>query len=94
MPRLTRAIGKKKGYIVNEALVIRVKEGYTGEAIEKLARFENALEALMVSQTEVSEELERLRSEDKTKSVRFKELMVKKMTNATMIAYFKSRGLE
>lgn len=94
MARLTKPLGKNKGYFVDEASVNHVDNGYTGEAIDKLAKFENALDALTSSQIEVTAELEKLRNEDKTKSVRFKELMVKKLTNATMLSFFKNHGIE
>jgi len=64
------------------------------EAVERLALFENIYEDLLKSQNEIHTELERLRKEDKTKTVKFKELMVKKLTNNNMIIQFNMYGIK
>ncbi len=55
-----------------------------------MAKFENIYEDLIASQNQIPKELEKLRNEGKTKSVRFRELMVNKMTNANIIELFKT----
>jgi len=94
MERLTKVLGNNDHYLVDDLAIKHDVNGYTGEAIAKLAKFENIHADLIASQSQIPEELEKLRNEGKTKSVRFKELMVKKMTNATMINLFKTYGLE
>lgn len=89
--RLTRAFDSK--FYVDDTKVKQDVNGYSGEAINKLAKFENIYEDLLESQSKIPKELERLRNEGKTKSVTFKELMVKKMSNANMINLFKLYGL-
>jgi len=94
MERLTKLMGNNDLYIVDDLTVNHDVNGYTGEAITKLAKFENIYEDLIASQSEISKQLEKLRNEEKIKTVRFRELMVKKMTNVMIIELFKSYGLE
>lgn len=47
----------------------------------------------MASQKQIPSELEKLRKESKTRSFRFRELMVKKMTNANILDLLKLYGL-
>lgn len=68
--------------------------GYSGEAINKLAKFENLYEHLISSQEETIEKLEKLRKENKTNTVTFKQLLVKKMTNENFINLFNIYGIE
>lgn len=93
MERLTRML-VKDFYVVNDLTLNHDVNGYTGEAITRLAKFENIYEDLLASQIQIPKELEKLRNDGKTKSVRFKELMVQKMTNANIINLFKKYGLE
>lgn len=94
MERLTRLSSNNEFYIVDDAKVHHNDNGYFGDAINKLAKFENMYEDIIAKQGEISKELEKLRYEGKTKSVRFRELMGKKMINITIIALFKTYGLE
>jgi len=93
MERLTKASGKKRYYIADELSLNQEVKGYTGPAVNKLAAFENLYEDLLQKQEEIPLELERLRSENKTKTVRFRELMVEKMMNDTVLNLFKRYGL-
>ncbi|AHM57596.1 hypothetical protein EAL2_808p00900 (plasmid) [Peptoclostridium acidaminophilum DSM 3953] len=95
MTRLTRKLPGKEGhegYVVEKEKIINTPEGYSGEAVEKLARFENFYDELVASQEEISRELEMLRNEGKEKSVRFRELFGKKLMNNNtliMLKYYK-----
>lgn len=92
MARFTRKMSGKEYYVVAKDKIARVHEGYTGEAVEKLARFENFYDELVASQEEISKELEMLRNEGKEKSVRFRELFGKKLMNNNtliMLKYYK-----
>ncbi len=93
MARLTRMLNNEL-YIVDDDKVNRDVNGYSGEAISRLAKFENVYDDLVASQNKISEELEKLRNEGKTKSARFRELMVKKLTNNNFIILFKTYGLD
>ena len=92
MARLTRMINNEF-YIVEDDKVICDDNGYSGEAINRLARFENFYDDLVASQNKISEEMEKLRNEGKTKSVRFRELMGKKLTNSNILILFKTYRL-
>lgn len=93
MARLTKA-SSNKSYIVDDDKIIRNANGYSGEVVNKLAAFENIYEDLISNQDEISKEMEKLRSEDKTKSVKFRELMTKKLMNSHVISIIKAHGLE
>jgi hypothetical protein len=51
-------------------------------------------EALVKNQEMMSKELEKMRLEGKSKSLRFKEMMTKKLIESNMIIYFKINGIE
>ena len=93
MERLTRVLNNKF-YIVDDDKVKCDDNGCSGEAISRLARFENFYDDIVDGQNKISGELEKLRNEGKIKSVRFKELMVKKLTNSNIIILFKTHGLQ
>ena len=92
MDRLTRALDDGT-YVVDSSKVEPNIHGYSGEAIDKLARFENFYLDLLASQVAIPEEMEKLRQQGKTKSVRFRELMGEKMGKANLISLIKSYGL-
>jgi len=94
MERLTRALDNNEFYIVDDDKVNHDVNGYSGDAINKLAKFENIYDDLLASQDEISKELERLRNAGKTHSLKFKELMAKKFTNNNIIILFKAYGLQ
>ncbi|MEL7673082.1 MAG: hypothetical protein AAGU78_05020 [Chloroflexota bacterium] len=86
MARLTRPREDGAGYRVDDAQITHDAGGYSGEAIERLARFENAQADLLAHQETIALEMDRLRAEGKEKSVRFRELLSQKMINNTLIA--------
>lgn len=92
MERITKEYGKNIYAIASDKL-IKSEKGYIGEAIYKLAIFENIYENLEKEQIKLSEDLEKLRNEDKTNSYKFKELMAKKLSNGITISLFKANGL-
>lgn len=91
MERMTRLM---EGTYYLDVALIQDEQGYFGKAIDRLATFENIVDDLTTGQVRISEELEKLRSEGKEKSVRFKELMVKKLTNVNTMMLLKSYGIE
>lgn len=90
MNRLTRALDSNNFYVVDDAKVQHDINGYSGEAINKLAKFENIYDDLISKQSEISKELEKLRLEDKTHSVKFKQLLANKITNNNIIILLKT----
>lgn len=92
MERITRLIEGR--YYAADVAIEHQGKGYLGEAIDRLAIFENMLEDLKASQIQISNELEKLRADGKEKSVRFKELMIKKLTNVNIIMLLKAYGID
>lgn len=80
----------KNYYVVDDAKVQHDINGYSGEAIMKLAKLENIYDNLVLRQNEISKELEKLRSEDKTHTVKFKQLLANKITNSNIIMLFET----
>lgn len=64
------------------------------EAVDKLAKFENFHEALLSEQLKLEKELEKLRAEDKTRTVRFKQLLANKLTNQNILIQLKTFGIK
>ncbi len=93
MARLTRQREDGAGYVVDEAYITHDAGGYSGEAIERLARFENAHADLLARQERIQRELDRLRDEGKQKTVRFRELLGQKMINNTLIELLEQHGV-
>lgn len=94
MDRLTKSLDNNNFYVVEESKINQEENGYSGEAIIKLAKFENFYDDLISKQTEISKELEKLKSEDKTHSVKFKQLLANKLNNNSILILFKSYGLQ
>jgi hypothetical protein len=93
MERLTKASESKNVYIVDDSKIEHLESGYTGYSINKLAQFENMYDDLKAKQVEIAKELEKLRSEGKTHTVKFKQLLTNKMTNSNIISLFEVYGL-
>jgi len=84
MARLTRPREDGAGYRVDDAQIAHDAGGYSGDEIERLARFENAQADLLAHQETIALEMDRLRAKGKEKSVRFRELLGQKMINNTL----------
>lgn len=93
MDRLTRALDSNHFYVVDDTKVHHDENGYSGDAINKLAKFENIYDDLVLKQRKISEELEKLRLDDKTHSVKFKQLLADKLTSNNILILFKTYGL-
>ena len=85
MERLTKKLDDKDIYIVDNDKI--------DQAINKLAIFEDIYEELNAEQIEISKKLEVLRNEGKMKSLKFRELMTKKLTNSAVLTLFKNYGI-
>ena len=88
-----RALDSNNFYVVDDTKVQHHLNGYSGDAISKLAKFENIYDDLISKQSEISKELEKLRLEGKTHSVKFKQQLADKITNNNIIILFKTYGL-
>lgn len=93
MNRLTRALDSKNVYVVDDTKVQHDANGYSGDAINRLAKFENIYVDLIRKQSEISKELEKLRLEGKTHSVKFKQLLANKVTDRNIITLFETYEL-
>lgn len=93
MDRLTKELGKGF-YIVDDTKVQHDANGFYGEAVNILAKFENMYEDLIRKQGEITRELEKLRLEDKTHSVKFKQLLGNKLLNNEISILLRSYGLD
>lgn len=61
--------------------------------MEKLERFEKALQDILNEYNKLGEELENLRNEGKTKTTKFRELLGKKLVYSMIITIFKRYDL-
>lgn len=80
-------------YEVAAAAIVEQADGYGGEAIEKLAKFENAYDELLQIQQMIAADLDRLRQEGRNNSHQFKEKLAYKTMNANTLSLFQSYGL-
>ena len=92
MERLTKKTAE--GYVVKAATLQETgKELIGGEAIERLARFEDYAEALAAGQESMAAELEALRAAGKKNTVKFKELLGKKLMDSNALALLQVYGI-
>lgn len=94
MNRLTRKLDNNDFYVIDDVNVLHDVNGYSGEVVSKLARFENLYEDLIEQQREITKEMEGLRLEGKTHTVKFKQLLANKLTNNNIIILFETYGLK
>ncbi len=66
----------------------------TGKAVDKLAKFENFYEGLNQKFSEIERDMEKLRSEGKTSTVKFKQLLANKLEINNIITILKYNGLQ
>ncbi|NCC76241.1 MAG: hypothetical protein EOM08_07400 [Clostridia bacterium] len=94
MLRMTKATGKENAYTIEASLVELAGLSCSGPAIDRLARFENAYDSLRARQETIATDLEQLRSQGRTHSVSFKQLLAEKLMNQSILVLFRSHGLE
>lgn len=94
MLRMTQANEANDTYTVVASLVERSGNSCQGPAIDRLARFENAFEFLLARQDKIAADLEQLRSQGRTQSVSFKQLLAEKLMNQSILVLFRSYGLD
>jgi hypothetical protein len=94
MSRLTHKDNPLTAYCVGERMIEKDDVGYHGEAISKLAKFEDFYEDLMCDQAKLTTELESLRGEGQNHSVRFRELFTQKMMINHILIQLKAYEIE
>lgn len=92
MERLTFKINNS--YYINTEKIKQGEKGYTGEAVEILAKFENYYEDLVLKQDKTIEEMDKLRAENKTNTVKFKQLLANKLNNSNNLLILKQFGIK
>ena len=70
-----------------------VEENKIEEAVQKLAVFENMLDAFVKDTDDIPEQLAKLRKDGKDKTVAYKELVTKKLINTNILMFFKKHGI-
>jgi hypothetical protein len=90
MKRKTKKINNH--YVVDE-IINRDENGYSGEAIELLAKFENYYEDLVSRQEAIIKEMDKLKAENKTNTVKFKQLFANKLNNSANLLILKQFGI-
>jgi hypothetical protein len=68
-------------YYVNTEKIKQDDKGYTGEAVELLAKFENYYEDLVLKQEKIIDEMEKLKADNKTNTVKFKQLFARQVAD-------------
>lgn len=91
MERLTKKINNV--YVVHKDFLNVNEDTYSGNAINKLAEFENIIEELQLKQAKISKELEVLRKNGETKSVKFRELLGQKLVSSRILTTFELHEL-
>jgi len=79
-------------YIASDDKITHDTKGYSGDAVEKLAKFEDMYDELVSKQIEITEEMETLRQDGKMHTARFKQLLDRRIANNTIIIIFESCG--
>ncbi len=95
MTRHTTWVENLEVYVVGQGQIqYNEKEsGYFGEAIVRLAMYENFHEDLLREQEVLLKKLEGLRAEGKTRTVTFKQLVAAKLTNSHVLLLLAQHGL-
>jgi hypothetical protein len=91
MKRYTHKVNDINVLLIDE---VKLENGFiSGEAIDRLSKFESFYEDVERAQTEISLQLETLRNEGKEKTVQFRELFTKKLVNNNVLAFLRFHGL-
>ena len=64
------------------------------DAIQRLGEFEDAYDDLMNSQEKIPKDLEIMRTKGKEKTVSYKETLVQKLINNSIVMFFEIHGLK
>ena len=94
MNRFTKLSESKTFYVTGDISGKLEHEGYYGDAVNRLAKFENLYEHLLARHNAIPAELEKLRLAGKNKTVTFKELLTEKMINDMILTQLERQGLK
>jgi len=70
-----------------------VEENKIGDAVQKLAAFENMLDAFIKDMDGIPGQLAKLRKDGKDKTVAYKELVTQKLINTNILMFLKKHGI-
>lgn len=79
MPRMTRMLPGEHRYTLDTSRVETCADGWCGEAVDRLAAFENMYEMLLQQMRDIPAQLAVMRAQGKEKTVTFRELTGQKM---------------
>lgn len=85
MKRLT--VNKEGQWLLNEGVDVN-------DAIERLAKYEEFQAKMIDSQSDIVEELAKLRAEGKEKTVQYRELFTKKLLTNNVLAFLRYHGIK
>lgn len=94
MERLTKKTEPEEFYVTKFIDGKMENEEYFGEAVERLAKYEDLFDHLRKRKNEIPSELEALRSEGKTKTYGYKEKFAEKLMNDMMLSMLEQFGLK
>ena len=81
------------GYQTASESIAPLAGGFSGPAIEKLAKYENMQQRLEEEQQRITADMDALKSQGKEKTVKFKELFGRKLANSHVITLLQLHGL-
>lgn len=94
MKRFTQRM-EDGGYLAASGIAEQKETGgFRGEAIDRLARFENLMESLAARQRDIPVTLEKLRGEGREKSYKFREEFAKKLMAEAFLSMMAEHGLK
>lgn len=93
MERLTRQSGKEGPYLTDRITGAHPEGGYHGEAVEKLARFENLYEDLLEKKKALHQDLENLVKNDRLRTYQYTERLAEKLMNDALLELCETHGL-
>jgi hypothetical protein len=93
MKRYTHESSDKQ-YLLDIDQLISTEEGFTGDAVALLARFEDFYHDLLSDQIEIARQLEELKTMEKTKTLRYKELFTQKLINQNFLIHLRKYGFD
>lgn len=94
MERMTRKVNGKDSIVIDKSMIIDDGSGYIGEAVNRLASFEDFYYNLLDRQRIIIVEMDKLRAVDKTKSVKFKQLFAEKLSNSNILFLLETYGIK
>lgn len=92
--RMTRKSDAKGCYTTDDITGKFEDEGYYGDAVERLAMFENLHDYLMEQKETLARQLDALREAEKTKTYKYRETFGQNLMNDMMVDLMRGFGLK